>query len=213
MICTPFTGHPVKGVIFMRYNYEFKRKAVEMYRQGKWIEAPSGTKNIKAFHDEIVKWKHLEDVHGPEANKRKGTNKIWSPEEKLALVSMVLAGSSFGTVSYEAGINKGMLYKWVRNYKIWGYNGLIDQKKGRKPKDSQMKKMTISNPRKLNESEYEELLRLRAEVAYIKAENEYIKAENEVIKKEIALREEKQAALLKAKRQRLSKNSEKKDSD
>ena len=57
---------------------------------------------------------------------------------------------------------------------------------------------------KLNESEYEELMRLRAE-------NAYIKAEIEVIKKEIALREEKEAAQLKAKKQRSSKNSEKKD--
>ena len=55
-----------------------------------------------------------------------------------------------------------------------------------------MKKMNINNPRELEESEYEELIRLRAE-------NAYIKAENEVIKKEIALREEKKAALLKAK--------------
>ncbi len=59
-------------------------------------------------------------------------------------------------------------------------------------------------PRALTESEREELIRLRAE-------NEYIKAENEVIKKEIALREEKQAALLKAKKQRSSRNFAKKD--
>ena len=39
----------------------------------------------------------------------------------------------------------------------------------------------------------------------LRAENEYIKAENEVIKKEIALREEKWAAQLKAKKQRLSR--------
>ena len=58
--------------------------------------------------------------------------------------------------------------------------------------------------RELKESEYEELVRLRAE-------NAYIKAENEVIKKEIALREEKEAARLKAKKQRLSKHSESKD--
>ena len=49
-----------------------------------------------------------------------------------------------------------------------------------------MKKKT--NPAPLTESEREELIRLRAEV-------EYMRAENEVIKKEIALREEKQAAL------------------
>ena len=76
---------------------------------------------------------------------------------------------------------------------------------GRPRKCPEMKK-TCSQIKPLSESEREELIRLRAE-------NEYIKAENEIIKKEIALREEKQAALLKAKRQRLSKNSEKKGSD
>ena len=69
-----------------------------------------------------------------------------------------------------------------------------------------MKKMNYNNPRKINESEYEELVRLRAE-------NEYIKAEIEVIKKEIALREEKEAARLKAKKQRSLKNLEKKDTN
>ena len=61
-------------------------------------------------------------------------------------------------------------------------------------------------PLPLTKFEREELIRLRVEV-------EYMKAENAVIKKEIALREEKQAALLKAKKQRLSKNSEKKDTN
>lgn len=56
----------------------------------------------------------------------------------------------------------------------------------------------------LKETEYEELIRLRAE-------NAYIKAEIEVIKKESALREEMQAAQLKAKKQRSLKNSGKKD--
>ena len=59
-------------------------------------------------------------------------------------------------------------------------------------------------PASLTESEREDLMRLRAEI-------EYIKAENEVIKKEIALREQKQAALLKARKQQSSKNSVKKD--
>ena len=58
--------------------------------------------------------------------------------------------------------------------------------------------------RNIEESEHEELIRLRAE-------NEYLRAENAVIKKEIALREENQAAQLRAKKRRLSKNSAKKD--
>lgn len=67
-----------------------------------------------------------------------------------------------------------------------------------------MKKLNYNNPRKIKETEYEELIRLRAE-------NAYIKTEIEVIKKEVALREEMQAAQLKAKKQRSLKNSGKKD--
>ena len=77
-------------------------------------------------------------------------------------------------------------------------------KKGRPNKEPQMKKKV--NPTPLTESEREELIRLRAEI-------EYIKAENEVIKKEIALRHEKWAAELKAKKQRSSRNSENKDTN
>ena len=135
--------------------------------------------------------------------RHKGTSKIWSPEEKLELVSKVLIGRSYGSVAIEAGINKGQLYQWVHRYKSFGYNGLVDKKKGGKPKEgSEMKRSTDPSP--LSESEREELIRLRAEI-------EYIKAENEVIKKEIALREERRAAQLKAKKQRSSKSSGKKD--
>ena len=62
----------------------------------------------------------------------------------------------------------------------------------------------IIKQRELTESELEELIRLRERCAYLEAESE-------AIKKEIALREEKEAAQLKAKKQRLSKNSKKKD--
>jgi hypothetical protein len=66
--------------------------------------------------------------------------------------------------------------------------------------------MNKQEPKPLTESEREELIRLRAE-------NEQIKAEIEVIKKRIALRQERHAAQLKAKKQRSSKNSVKKDTD
>ena len=45
----------------MRYTYEFKKKAVELYRQGKWIDAPNDIINLKNFHDMIVRWHHLEE--------------------------------------------------------------------------------------------------------------------------------------------------------
>lgn len=195
-----------KGGIFMRYSYEFKRKCVEMYRNGEWPDTPDHVKNTHDFHSMIRRWARIEDGCGPELLKHPNHNKPWTTEEKLKLVSLVLAGNSNQSVALEAGINPGLLYVWVRKYKKFGYNGLVNKPKGRKSRESSMKKQVKKTTRPLTESEYEELIRLRAE-------NAYIKAENEVIKKEIALREEKQAALLKAKRQRLSKNLEKKGSD
>ena len=189
----------------MRYSYEYKRKCVEMYREGRWPETPTGIKDPKNFHHMIQRWLRAEEANGPDVLKHKGTKK-WTPEEKYELVAKVIAGSSIQSVAFKAGIGGSLLSKWVRKYKNEGYNGLANKKKGRPPKEPQMKKINYNNPRKLNESEYEELVRLRAE-------NEYIKAEIEVIKKEIALREEKEAARLKAKKQQSSKNSKKKDTN
>ena len=188
----------------MRYSYNYKRKAVELYRQGLWPDTPDGL-NTEDFRKMIRRWVRIEESCGPDALRHKSQNKEWTPEERYALVARVLAGDSIKNVACSAGINNGQLYQWVRKYKIYGYNGLI-LKKGRKPKNPDMKKVGNRKPPKPNESEYEELIRLRAE-------NEYMKAEIEVIKKEIALREEKEAARLKAKKQQSSKNSGKKDTN
>jgi len=185
----------------MRYSHEYKLNCIELYRQGKWPETPEGIKEHN-FRIMIRRWARIEDSQGPESLRHQNFNKTWTPEEKLALISQVIAGKSNQSVALSVGIDSGMLYQWVRKYKTLGYNGLVDMKKGRPPKESKMKEN--ANPAPLTESEREELIRLRAE-------NEYIKAENEVIKKRIALRQEKEAARLKAKKQQSSRNSEKKD--
>ena len=201
MICTPFSGQPEKGVIFMRYSQEFKLECIKLYRQGIWPETPPGISE-KNFRITVRRWVRLEEANGSDSLKHNPFDKNWTPEEKMELISKVLAGNSNQSVALEAGINSGMLYQWVRKYKTEGYNGLVNMKKGRPCKGHSMRKET--NPRPLNESEREELIRLRAE-------NEYIKAENEVIKKRISLRQEKWAAQLKAKKQQSSRNSEKRD--
>ena len=172
-----------------------------MYRQGKWPETPDRIQE-RSFHDMIRKWSRIEESCGPEALQHKNQNKVWTAEEKYELVAKVMAGASCKGTAYAAGIDSGLLYQWVQRYKIEGYEGLVAKRKGRPPKEAPMKKKAA--PAELTPSEREEMVRLRARV-------EYLEAENAVIKKEIALREEKEAALLKAKKQRLSKNSEKKD--
>ena len=171
----------------MHYSYEFKMMCVELYHSGAYPDIPEGL-NPDTLKHHIREWSRLVDLHGPEVLKHKVFNKVWTPEEKLELISKVIAGTPRMKVAIEAGISAGMLYQWVHKYKLQGYNGLVESKKGR-PKRNR-----------------EELIRLRAE-------NEYIKAENEVIKKRIALRQEKWAAQLKAKKQQLSRVSEKKDTN
>ncbi|MCR5543601.1 MAG: transposase, partial [Eubacterium sp.] len=189
----------------MRYSYEFKRKCVELYHRGEYPDTPDGVKE-NSFHNKIREWVRIEESNGLEALRHNNQNRSWTPDERYALVAQVLAGESYRKVAFSVGIEDGLLYQWVRKYKIYGYNGLIPKQKGRKSKDPDMKKVGTRKPPKPSESEYEELIRLRAE-------NEYMKAEIEVIKKEIALREEKEAARLKAKKQQSSRNSEKKDTN
>jgi len=52
----------------MRYSYEYKRKCIERYRQGIWPDAPVDV-NIKSFHNMVMEWVRMEDIHGPDALK------------------------------------------------------------------------------------------------------------------------------------------------
>ena len=76
----------------MKYSYEFKKKCVDMYREGRWAETPDGVKDPKNFQLMIRRWVRIEDENGPEALKHQGRDKKWTPEEKLDLVTKVLAG-------------------------------------------------------------------------------------------------------------------------
>ena len=189
----------------MKYSNEFKLQCIEMYYQGKYPKTPEGIRTEK-FHATIRKWARSSERAGIDSVMHKNHTKEWEPEEKLELVSKVLAGRSCLSVAEEVGMQDSLLYQWVRKYKMEGYEGLIPKKKGRPPKEPPLMPKKKVEPKELTESEREELIRLRAEV-------EYLKAETAAIKKSMALRREKEAARLKAKKQQRSGSSEKKDTD
>ena len=151
---------PGIGGIFMRYSYEYKKMCVELYRQGKWVETPEGVKE-KNFRNMIQIWARTEESCGVEALRHKNQNKVWTAEEKYELVAKVLAGESNRTTAIAAGIDKGLLYSWVRCYKMKGYQGLVAQRQGRPPKEPDMRKKI--EPAELTPSEREEMIRLRSE--------------------------------------------------
>ena len=187
----------------MKYSYEYKLMCIDLYRQGKWPETPEGIKE-DSFHSTIRKWVRIEEACGSESLRHKEQNKVWTPEEKYELVAKVLAGASYKSTAINAGIPHGMLRQWVKTYTIKGYEGLAAQRKGRPPKEPDMKKKTI--PQELSPSEREEMVRMKAEI-------EHLKAENAAIKKEMSLRYERWDEQLKAKRRRSSKSSTKKGTD
>ena len=190
-----------KGGFYVKYDFAFKLNAVEMYRAGQWVDTPQGI-GRKDFRKRIVQWSKIADLHGIDSLKHSTACKERTAEERYELVARVLAGESQKQVAISAGINTGLLSNWVQIYKMKGYEGL-NLKKGRQSKmDKNIKQK--SAPANLTQTEREELIRLRAET-------EYLRAENEAIKKLIALRHEKEAARLKAKKQQSSKNSAKKD--
>ena len=174
---------------------------VDLYQQGKWPDTPAGVKE-KSFHDTIRMWVRQKEKSGAERLQHKNQNKNWTAAEKYEYVAKVLAGESYRVIAISEGMDCRLLYEWVRRYKMKGYEGLVAQRKGRPPKEPDMKKKVV--PAELTPSEREEMIHLRTE-------NERMRAEIAVIKKEIALREERYAAQLKAKKQRWSKNSVKKD--
>ena len=186
----------------MRYSKEFKLKCVMLYQQGKYPKTPDNISSAR-FRSKIREWVREADRCGLGSLEHKPQNKKWSFEEKLALVQEVLNGQSCLSVAINNGISSGMLYSWIRNYRLYGSEGLT-RKPGRRPKESVVNENKNNKP--LNESEREELVRLRAETARMRTE---IAA----IKKEIALREEQEKARLKAKKQRLSKNSKTPDTN
>ena len=134
----------------MRYSFEYKKKCVEMYRNGIWPETPDGIKDFKNFRNMIRRWHKLEELHGEEALRHKKKNKAWPPEEKLELVSQVLAGKSIREVSCSSGVENGTLSNWVQKYKTNGYNGLVTKTKSCPYKKTDMKRKNINNPGRLS---------------------------------------------------------------
>ena len=84
----PLSWTPRREGVFMRYSYEFKLECIELYRQGVWPETPEGV-TAKRFKNQIREWDRIAIAQGEETLKHKPNNKIWTPEEKLELVSKV----------------------------------------------------------------------------------------------------------------------------
>ncbi len=187
-----------------KYSYEFKKKCVELYRQNLELPTPDAVSRNN-FRHTVAYWTRLVEANGFEVLKpRFKKHRYWDPVEELCMVNQVLTGKTMSQVAIENGLLEGQLRRWVRIYETEGYSGLVNHTRKKPVKEPCMNSKNMKNVDPLTMSEREEL-------KFLREENERIRTEVEVLKKFSALRRAKQAALLKAKKQKLSKNSVSKD--
>ena len=165
----------------MKYTWQFKYQCVMHYKEGGEILYPIDDCSCKktTFHKLVLRWIRLYDIHGIEDLKHNAFNKDWTAEEKFEIISKVFAGNSMSAVSVETCINVGTIYRWVQLYKEFGYDGLKRKKRSR-PSNSKgiimiEDKNNKSHVQNINESEKEELIRLRERVEYLETELAYRK--------------------------------------
>ena len=91
---------------------------------------------------------------------RKEPNRYWSKEDKLKIINEVLNGKSSNEVAKIYDISSGMLRTWVRKYREYGEEALINKKKPGNP----ISKYYVTKHFKSREEELEyENMRLRIE--------------------------------------------------
>ena len=63
-----------------------------------------------------------------------GKNKYWSKEDKLKVINRVLSGEvSASELQKTEGISSGMISNWIKKYREYGEQGLINKKKPGNP--------------------------------------------------------------------------------
>lgn len=156
----------------MKYSLKFKLKMINLKKEGKPLEYPTGC-SLSTFMHKVRLWERIYDLHGEKGLEHK--TKSLSIYEKEALVKRVFNGESITEISIFVGKERSEIIKWCKLYRQYGIKGLELKKRGRKPimprKDKETNKNTENKKSKYTDEEIE----------YILAENEYLKKLNALI--------------------------------
>lgn len=104
---------------------------------------------------------------------RKEKNRIWSADDKLKIINENLINFKSTTqISKEYDISQGMIINWIKKYKEFGYDGLVNKKKPGNPLAKYSNKKDLTKEEQL---EYE---------------NMKLRIENEMLKKGYLMKED-----------------------
>ena len=162
-----------------KYNFEFKKKIVLEYLDGKGGYTFLTKKYNLSDRSIIRRWIQAYKTFGDEGLMRSRKNRNYSFDKKLHVVELYLTTEvSYQELAIQEGIiNPAMIVNWVQRFRAAGPDALRPHKKGRKKtldKLNNISKSLSSEESSIDTSAEhvreleEELLKLRIENAYLK---------------------------------------------
>ena len=162
-----------------KYSFEFKKKVVLEYINGKGGTQYLSTKYGLGSNSQLRKWLVAYKEFGDEGLKRSRKKENYSFEKKLSVVELYLSSEiSYQDLALQVGItNPSMIVNWVNRFRVAGPDALRPRKKGRKKTLNTSDDNTQNKP--VEESSVDtsaehvkeledELLKLRIENAFLK---------------------------------------------
>lgn len=177
-----------------KYSYEFKKKIVQEYLEGKGgYEYLAKKYNVPACNN-IKKWVKAYKEFGDKGLMRSRRKENYSFQFKLSVVELYLSSEvSYQELALSQGINNpSLITRWVNDFRIAGPDALRPKKKGRK------KTLVTKDDRNLNKSLEEKPVDTSVEhIKELEDENLRLRIENAYLKELRRLRLEEEALLKK----------------
>ena len=162
-----------------KYSFEFKKKVVQEYLDGKGgYEYLAKKYNIPAFNN-IKHWINMYKEYGDDGLLRSRQNNNYSFQFKLSVVELYLSSEvSYQELALSQGINNpSLITRWVNDFRIAGPDALRPKKKGRKKTLDirEFKKQSKHNEEKPVDTSAEHIKELEDENLRLRIENAYLK--------------------------------------
>ena len=162
-----------------KYSYEFKKKVVQEYLDGKGGYGCLAKKHNIPDESQLRRWINAYKEFGDDGLIRSRQNKKYSFQFKLSVVELYLSSEvSYQELALSQGINNSALIaRWVNDFRNAGPDALRPKKKGRKKtlradKKSDFAKQVEDIPVDTSAEHIKKLedenLKLRIENAYLK---------------------------------------------
>ncbi len=165
-----------------KYSFEFKKKIVKEYLEGKWSSHELAKKYHIGTSDnsrQVIRWIAAYNEFGDDGLRRSRKNTIYSFEYKLHVVELYLSSEvSYQELALSEGMtNPSLITKWVNDFRIAGPDALRPKKKGRKKslKSSDNKERTTINETASVDTSAEHIKQLENELLKLRIENAYLK--------------------------------------